>query len=427
MAGISSGLDHSNKGHERSLGGDKVIIKLGLRNVLRNRRRSFLSSLAIGIGLASLIFADGFIIGMKESLIKTVTETYLGQAQIHAKGYRERPEAENTIKNLSIIKKKLNELSEVKAWTTRVSSVGMISSPNNMINTQVIGIDKDKEKRISKILQVIVFGKYLETSQDILIGQRLAKKLDIQLGEKIVMTVAQAESDELSQELFRVSGIFEFGIRELDGAMAFILDSKLAAMINKKDQAHEIVIKFHDIKIGNKQNQPLWQELQFTGDQVESWADLVPEIMSALEMTDESMGIISGLLLIIVLLGILNTLFMSIFERMFEFGVLQALGTRSSKVFQMILAEAVWLGLFSIVIGIIVCLMVTYLVNLDGISYAGVEMGEVTMTEPIYVVVTAKQFIYYPFLLIIFTIVAAIYPGLHATRITLVDAMKKSL
>jgi len=404
-----------------------MIAKLGLRNVLRNKRRSFLSALAIGIGLSALIFTDGLMIGIRENSIKTVTESYLGHAQIHATGFRENPEVENVIRDYDKVVSKINSASEVLAWAPRIISEGMVTAPSNVQNVQVVGIDKIKEIKVSKISEMIREGNFLESHGNILIGHRLAKKLDLRLGEKIVITVPKVSSNELSQELFRVSGIFKFGSKVQDEGMVFILGSKLSEMLQTKNQFHEIALKFNELKTSQNKLLPVWSSLESEGNILESWSDLVPGIIAILGMSDQSMGIIAGLLLIIVLLSILNTLFMSIFERMFEFGVIQAIGTRASMVFKMILSEALWLGLFSVIVGVALSLLVMFLVNINGIDYAGIEMGEVTLTEPVRSIMTLRQFIYYPLLLMFFTVLAAIYPGFHATKITLAKAMKKSL
>ena len=149
--------------------------------------------------------------------------------------------------------------------------------------------------------------------------------------------------------------------------------------------------------------------------------------MAALSMSDESMRYVSLFLLIIVLLGVLNNLFMSIFERMYEFGVIQAIGTKARMVFRMIICEALWLAVFSIAIGVGVSFLIALVVNLNGIDYSGVEIGEVTFNHPIYYIPTLYQYTYYPALLMMFTVLASIYPAFHATKITLAEAMKKSL
>ena len=77
----------------------KILLKLAWRNVLRNKRRTVLSGLAVGITLASLIFVDGIYIGMLQSMIETATDSFLGQGQIHASGFRDTLEVEKTIHN----------------------------------------------------------------------------------------------------------------------------------------------------------------------------------------------------------------------------------------------------------------------------------------------------------------------------------------
>lgn len=405
-----------------------MFLKIGLRNVLRNKRRSFLSCLAIGVGLAALIFTDGFMLGMKESVVRNVTESYLGHAQIHSKGYRINPEIHDTVGNYKGLKSFLDNSDKVDRWAARVNSPGMISTASNILNTQIVGVDPEKERRFSKIEESLVEGKFLENGSNILIGKELARKLDVRIGEKLVLTAAQLNTGDLSQELFRVSGIFSFGSKQQDSGMVFITSNKLLNMLHMEKKYHEIAIKFKDLSISKSKLDPIWKKLDSFGDyDVESWSDLIPGIMSALSMSEQSMGYIAIFLLVIVLLGILNNLFMSIFERMFEFGVIRAIGTRPFNVFKMILSEAMWLALFSVIMGFLVAICCAYLVNINGIDYSGVEMGETTLREPIYYIANTYQFIYYPILVFVFTFVSAVYPGIFAAKITLSDAMKKSL
>ena len=63
-------------------------IKLAWRNVLRNKRRTIIAGIAIGIGLACLIFYDGLIIGMEDVAIRSATDSFIGEAQIHREGFQ---------------------------------------------------------------------------------------------------------------------------------------------------------------------------------------------------------------------------------------------------------------------------------------------------------------------------------------------------
>jgi len=128
----------------------------------------------------------------------------------------------------------------------------------------------------------------------------------------------------------------------------------------------------------------------------------------------------------VVAFGIINTLFMSLHERMFEFGVLRAVGTRPFRMALLILFEACFLAVLSIALGAILGFISTYITTKTGIDYRGIEMMGVTMRELLYPVLNLKQFIYYPFWVFVFTAFTGIYPAIHAARMLPAEAMRKS-
>jgi ABC-type antimicrobial peptide transport system permease subunit len=135
-----------------------------------------------------------------------------------------------------------------------------------------------------------------------------------------------------------------------------------------------------------------------------------------------------GLILFgVVALGIINTLFMSLHERMFEFGVLRAVGTRPWRMAQLIVLEAGALAILSIGLGNLLGLIVTAMVAKTGIDYTGIEYAGVTFRELLYPVMKVEQFILYPIWVFIFTTIVGIYPAIHAARILPAEAMRKSL
>jgi ABC-type lipoprotein release transport system permease subunit len=106
----------------------KLLFKLAWRNVLRNKRRTVLSGIAVGIGLASLMFVDGLYVGMLESMIRTATDTFLGQGQVHAQGFRDTLEVDKTINNSEAFMKSLETENLVSDFSPRTVSFGMLSS-----------------------------------------------------------------------------------------------------------------------------------------------------------------------------------------------------------------------------------------------------------------------------------------------------------
>lgn len=404
-----------------------LIWKLGFRNLLRNKKRTILSSLAIGIGLAALIITDGFIIGMRQSMVQSLTNSYMGHAQIYEKSYRSDPDSAKVVDQLPKIRAYLRESEHIDSWTERVQAPGLLTSPANVLDVQVVGVVPDSEARISRLRKNLIEGEDLQGSQDILIGHKLAKKMDVQIGERVVLTIVQADSDEITQELMRVQGIFKFNMSGFDDGMVFLNRDKLLQMLALKDQVHEVVLKFKSLKEAERKSSTYWSDLSNEKNEMTSWPDLVPGVMAAFELAKASTAYVSIFLLAVVLLGIMNTLFMSIYERTYEFGVLQAVGTRPSMIFKTILAEAFFLGLFSGIVGILVAFFFGELINFNGIDYGGIEMAEATFTEPIYMIYRWQQFVFFPLELMMFTIIAAIYPSWHAAKMTIAEAMKKSL
>jgi len=404
-------------------------MKLAWRNILRNKRRSIIAGTAIGLGLASLIFVDGMMIGMVNNMIQAATGTFLGDGQIHRAGFRRTQEVELTINEAPGIIQELEKEPEVVNFAPRVLSFGMITSAANLSAVTVVGIDPAREQFLSKVDEAIVAGAYFqkENPQDIIIGQKLAETLEVGLYDRVVITVAQAKTGDLSQEMFRVSGIFNFNIKEMDKGLVFIPLSKAQQMLALPGQIHEIALKLTDLRIGQNKDHPLWKKYSRQGNEALGWAGLLPELSYALHFTDFSIFFMALLLVGVIAFSIINTLFMSFYERIFEFGVLRAVGTRRSGVLRLILLEAASLGIISIVIGSILGLILVLIFSHIGIDYSGIEFAGVTFQEAIYPVLHVGQFIRYPLWILIFTIVIGIYPAIHAAKITPADAMRKSL
>ena len=406
-----------------------LLLKLAWRNVLRNRRRTLLSGFAVGITLASLMLIDALYLGMMDSMIRTATDTFLGQGQIHAKGFRDTFEVENIIKNSDTIIQSLSQEDLLSEFSPRTVSYGMLSSAAGVNSVMLYGIDPAREKNISIIDEAIFQGEYLDGNNDlqIMIGYKAAETLEVELGDRIVLTVAQAETGELSQEMFRLTGIFKMGIRESDSSMAFITLDKAQKLLSIGNSSHEIALKFHDINNAGDRSLSIWEKYSKDGNEAAGWRDLVPQLDSIIDMTNVSTIITSSLVFCIVVVIIMHALFMSLYERMFEFGVLRAIGTRPVNMALIIFIEATSLSLISIILGTLLGLIVISLLAYYGIDYKGIEFAGITISELLYPALALKQFTLYPVLIFIFSLTAAIYPAVFAARMTPAKAMQRSL
>ena len=405
-----------------------ILTKLAWRNIFRNKRRTLIAATAIGIGLTALIFIDAFMIGMAETMVRTATASFLGDAQIHREGFRDEQEASMTIQEIDKVTASLAEEAIVQHSTKRVLVSGMITSPANVSAINLVGVHPPTEKFLSLIDDAITEGVYFEAdnNRDVVIGTKLAEILEIGIGDRVVVTVAQAETGEISQEMFRVSGIYYFADEGMNSGMAFVRIQKAQEMLAIGNNVHEIAIKFTSIAYAQDSTLPFWDTYSEHGNEALSWTELMSQLTVVLEMTTYSKYIMGVVLFGVVIFGIINTLFMSLYERMFEFGVLRAVGTRPFGMARVILFEAGALAIVSIGVGAILGFLVTAVLAHIGIDYTGIEMMGVTMQEFIRPVITVEQFIFYPIWVFVFTIIAGLYPAWHVAKMSPVDAMRRS-
>jgi len=406
-----------------------MTVKLAWRNLFRNKRRTFIAGTAIGIGLASLIFTDALILGMEENVVSTATASFLGQGQLHASGYRRTREVEKTICDVERVAARLQADERVADLTLRTMSLGMINSAAEPASVLVVGVKPDSERRMSLLDDAIVAGAFFEgdNPRDVVIGRELAELLEVGLGDRVVVTVAQPGSGDLSQELFRVSGLYRFNSREMDTGMAFVRIEKAQEMLELPGAAHEIALAFTRPEIPVQDSHPFWTEYSQDGNEALGWPLLVPQLRAVFEYSDLSLTILGLILFGIVALGIVNALFMSIYERLFEFGVLRAIGTRPLGVWRLIVCEAGTLALLSIVFGAALGYVVTLIVSKTGIDYRGIEMVGVVVQDMMYPIITLRQFVVYPAWLLGLTLLVGTYPAFHAARIPPAHALRKSL
>ena len=405
-----------------------TLIKLAWRNLFRNKRRTIIASIAIGIGLAAMIFADALWVGMEQNMVKTATASFLGDGQIHREGFRDTQTVEMTINQLNEVVDALSQEAIVEQFTPRTFAFGMITSSANVSAINLVGVQPTTERFLSQIDDAIIEGVYFEgdNNRDIVIGAKLAELLEITLGNRVVVTVAQSESGDLSQEMFRISGIYNFADEVMNSGMAFVRLRKAQEMLAIGSGVHEIAIKFTDTKYGQNKDFPFWERYSQHGNEALSWTEILPQLQAVFEMSKYSKYIMGVVLFGVVVFGIINTLFMSLYERMFEFGVLRAVGTRAFGMARLILFEAGALAIVSVVLGAILGFVLTWIFAEIGIDYTGIEMMGVTIQELIYPTMTVKPFILYPIWVFIFTIITGLYPARYAAKIAPATAMRRS-
>jgi len=429
MTKTTEALTHADKELLNSYSSQQstLVLRLAKRSIFRNTRRTLLTILLISCSLAAILFTDAFVRGMVDTMVKISTQTFLGEGQIHHKGFREANDIDLYISDTPSLYLQLDEINEIKAYAPRVLSGAMTSSSENVASAIIYGVDADKEAKVSKLKLAITQGEYLSgVDGEIILGEQLADLLEISLGDRVVVTVSEAHGGDLSQALFRVSGLFSFNERTMDIGMAFINLSQGQTLLGING-VHEIALRLQALNQAEDKSLDFWQSLNTKQIETLSWQELVPQLSSMLAMTEYSTLIVSLIMYVLVCLGLINTMFMSIFERQTEFGILLAIGTRSKQLFNQIMLEGLFIGLLSVAVGLFIAFVFCYWGSIVGIDYSELEMSGLTLNEPIYLVLDISSFALMGIATLVVTLISCIYPALHAARLQPSFAMRKTL
>ena len=213
----------------------------------------------------------------------------------------------------------------------------------------------------------------------------------------------------------------------MDAAGAFVRIDKAQQMLAVGENVHQIALEFTDPAIAQNPENSFWAEYSREGNEALGWPQLMPQMAATFKLTDVSLYVMGLILFGVVAFGIVNTLFMSIYERIFELGVLRAVGTRPFRIGEMVVLEAGYLAVIGIGLGMLLGLIITGIISRTGIDYRGIEFVGLTIRNYIYPYLRPYQFLFYPFWLLVLTMLTGLYPAFYAARIAPAQAMRRSL
>lgn len=400
--------------------------KLAFRNLSRNLRRTLLTGSVIAFGVAALVFTDGLMRGMLDAMVSNITNTYLGHVQIHRPGFRDDNDIDKMIVDPEALLERLNDDPRVEAVSPRAQAFGMVSSARDMTGVSVVGADPAAEAGVSSFRANLIRGEWIseEMPRGVLIGKKLAEILDVEIGDRVVLTGSQAAGRDLVQELFRVRGVFHMHSREIDRGMILVNLGRMQRIFGLGEGIHEIVVRLEDHRVLESGKGGFIEDYRADGIEVKPWFELVSGIQSVLSMSQYA-TLISGFILFgIIALVIMNTLYMSVYERMFEFGVMKALGTRSRGIFALVAQEGALLGFGSVIVGALLGAALVAWVAQVGIDYGDIEYAGASLHEPVKTRFHPDQVSWIPLAILLVTQFLALYPAWVAARLKPAETVK---
>lgn len=324
---------------------------LGLRNIWRHPRRSLLTFLAIILGLMLFILTRGIQIGTYEKIIEKGVRTNTGYIQVHKAGYLENRSFEYIIENADAIFEVLDKEPEVALYSPRITGEALVASDEGTTGAAVMGIDPEKEFKVTTLASRMKKGDLPQGKGDIIIGERLARNLKVGLGDELVL-IANGADGSLGADRFTLSGIFATGVADFDSSVVLMGIENADLLYSMYGTITEIIVHLKEFDMAESTAKKLSASLAGLGMEVNSWQELLPEMVQMISLDNIGGLVMLWFFFIIVIAVILNTILISTLERIKEFGIMMSLGLKPSKVFFMILYEAAILVFIGTVIGL---------------------------------------------------------------------------
>ncbi|MGH9681057.1 MAG: ABC transporter permease [Candidatus Acidiferrales bacterium] len=398
------------------------------RNVWRNRRRSLLTVVAIALGLAFNIFMRGIGDGFHEQMVDNSVRAEIGHIQIHRSGYHDDPGLNKTLPDLEKVTQAVRYLPGLRGYSFRVLGGGLASTADNSSGVQILGVDPSQEQTVTSIQRAIIQGSYLKegTQRPILLGDRLAEHLKASLDDKIVLIV-QAADGSMGAQLFRAAGIFRSGSPEMDEGVVFVLRSDAQALFSLGDRVTEVALLLDSSDEVPAVLQTLQKDLAGQPVEILPWWQIAPFLRQFIQIDDAFFYIIVLIFFVVISIGILNTIMMSIFERIQEFGVMMALGTKPRQIIKLVMEEALVLGLVGIATGSLIGAAFTQYYAKRGINLSSFSAGAAALgitTSRVYSQLTAANLLYSNLAVLVVVLLVSLYPAFHAARLRPVEAIR---
>jgi len=402
--------------------------QMAWRNVWRYRRRSLLTVLTIGLGLAFNILMRGIGDGFHEQMVDNSVRAEIGHIEIHRAGYQHDPALLKTLPDPQLIEQVVPHTPHLRGYSFRVLGDGLASTADNSAGVSIVGIDPRAERTVTTIDRAVIAGKFLDARmhRPILIGERLAQTLNAHLDDKVVLVV-QAADGSMGAQLFHVAGIFRSGSPELDRGVVYLLRNDAQSLFVLPGGLTEAAILLDSSQSVAQAQNYLTRRLSGKGVEVLPWYVVEPFLRQFIQLDDAFFYIIVLILFFVIAVGILNTVMMSVFERVREFGVMMALGTRPGQVVRMVVQEAAALGLFGVALGAAVGSGLTILFAYTGINLAHYAEGASALgitTTVIRPELTASNLVFSDLSVFCVVLLVALYPAMKAAALKPVEAIR---
>ena len=402
-----------------------LLLKIAWRNVWRNSLRSFVVIASIAIGIWAGVFVLGLSTGLNNQRQQSAINNTLSHIQIHHPKFIKDFNVQYRIPNAGGLNDGLEADSSVHVFTKRVILTGMISSANGVYAVRISGVNPETETQVTTLHTKLLEGGYLTgiKRNPVVISQRMAKKLNVKLRNKVVLTF-QKDDGEIVAGAFRVAGIYKTISSQADELNIYVLGSDVHRLLDLKDEYHEMAILLNDFEQIDSKTEAL--KAKFPDLEIRPWNVVSPELGYANEMMSQLLYLFIAIILFALSFGIINTMLMAVLERNKELAMLMSIGMNRPMVFLMIVIETVFISMIGGPLGVLLgYFTINYYGNV-GIDLSIVSEGleNFGVGSMVYTELETVFYVNVTIMVLISALLSSIYPAWKALQVNPAEGVR---
>jgi ABC-type lipoprotein release transport system permease subunit len=397
-----------------------IIAKFAVRTLGRNVRRTLLSVVGIGIGVAIAVFMTAFMRGSTQMRVRAIAESGFGHVKVVPAEWERSRDNDLRLVDWEAELAVVRATRGVKAAAPHARSTALLGFGTRVAGVEVLGVDPVAEAETSRLVRAVVEGRYLKDGdRDVaVVGRTVTDRLEVELDDDLLLTVV-SKGGEMEYAMLRIVGIIETGSRDMDASICHVMLEDVERLTGRAG-AGDISITLDDpLRMDTAVSR--LRAVVSPEDDVLTWMVVVPAQGGDYKSDKGFMNILAGTVLVVVILGIAGAQLTAVLERRREFAVLIALGMKASQVVRLILLEAVVMAVMGAGVGLLFVWFPLHQTATKGIDFSTMMGGDLAMSgvlfDPIMYSVPGLWVLPYAFIIaFVSTLIAAIYPAVFALR-----------
>jgi putative ABC transport system permease protein len=402
------------------------LLRIALKNVLRHRRRSLITFSAIFLALVVMVSIRGLVNGLLDSVRDSIINGQTGALQVHRRGFSTSANSGSLELDVPADQAFLGSVTAVpgvKAVTARIAFGSMINAGDVTSASLITAFEPERERLVCpRRNEMVSAGKTLAEAGPTaaVLTPELAAKLGISLGGRATLLTSDRDGALNALDVDYQGTFGQPGLPLPDKKLGFVPLSLAQELLRMPERATELAVAVEHLDeleaVKGRLSAALGPEYE-----VATWHEIAPWVDDAIAAYHVVLGVLNGVFLFVAMLGVVNTMLMSVFERAREIGTMMAIGTRRRQILGLFLLEAALLGLCGGTLGAMAG---------EGVVLALARKGGLTfapggMSAPLHIVPSMT----FDFVLLALTlattgaVLAALWPALRASRLTPAQAL----